>query len=165
MTSFLVTWPSNVYICRVSDGLSACKVSMLQVVFGRFYGQIEKTQWWRHHDVILSFWNLKISNFMKQSIGYQVSKSQISWLPGSNFMEVSVRPLKPLLWRHYYVISNHCVYKLAYFIEHDISYQPSIFQCSRMSVSNFMDGGGNPQCYDEIKKPSAYRVKMHLDVV
>ena len=29
-----------------------------------------------------------------------------------------------------------------------------------MSGSNFMDGGGkDPQCYNKIKKPSAYRVK------
>ena len=42
------------------------------------------------------------------------------------------------------MISNDCVSKLSYFIEGDIGYQPSIFQCSRMFVSNFMDGGGTP---------------------
>ena len=59
--------------------------------------------------------------------------------------------LDQILWRlvydpkhHYDVISNHFVSKLAYFIEHDIGYQPSKFQCSRMSGSNFMDGGGTP---------------------
>ena len=51
------------------------------------------------------------------------------------------------------------VSKLAYFVKHDIGYQPSKFQCSRMSGSNFMEGDGTPQCYNEIKKPSAYRVK------
>ena len=53
-------------------------------------------------------------------------------------MEVSVRPPK----HHYDVISYHCVSKLIYFVEHDIGYQPSKFQCSRMSGSNFMEGGG-----------------------
>ena len=48
---------------------------------------------------------------------------------------------------HYDVISYHCVSKLAYFVEHDIGYQQSKFQCSRMSGSNFMEGGGTPpQC-------------------
>ena len=38
-------------------------------------------------------------------------------------MEVSIRPPR-----------------LAYFVEHDIGYQPSKFQCSRMSGANFMEG-------------------------
>ena len=53
-------------------------------------------------------------------------------------MEVSVRPPK----HHYDVISYHCVSKLAHFVEHDIGYQPSKLQCSRMPGSNFMEGGG-----------------------
>ena len=57
-------------------------------------------------------------------------------------MEVSVRPPKTPLWRHYDVISYYCVSKLAYFVEHNMGYQPSKFQCSRMSGSNSMDGGG-----------------------
>ena len=46
-----------------------------------------------------------------------------------------------------------------------LGYQPSKFQCSRMSGSNFLERSGtpppppHPQCYNEIKKPSAYRVK------
>ena len=64
-------------------------------------------------------------------------------------MEVSVRPPK----HHYDVISYHCVSKLAHFVEHDIGYQPSKFQCSRMSGSNFMEGVETPQCHNEIKKP------------
>ena len=52
-------------------------------------------------------------------------------------MEVCVIPPPK---HHYDVISTHCVSKLAYFIEHDIGYQPSKFQCSRMSGSNFMEG-------------------------
>ena len=63
-------------------------------------------------------------------------------------MEVSVRPPK-----HHYV-SNHCVSKLTYyyFMEHDIGYQPSKFQCFRKSGSNFMDGGGNPRVLRQDKK-------------
>ena len=34
------------------------------------------------------------------------------------------------------------VSKLRYSVDHGIGYQPSKFQCSRMSGSNFMDGGG-----------------------
>ena len=79
--------------------------------------------------------NLK---FVKMAIGYHQSKFEISWLSGSNFMDVSVRPPN----HHYDVISYHCVSKLAYFREHGIGYQPSKFQCSRMSGSNFMEEGG-----------------------
>ena len=66
-------------------------------------------------------------------------------------MEVSVRPPK----HHYNVISYDYVSKLAYFVEHGIGYQPSRFQCSRMSGSNFMEGGveKTPQCYNEIRSP------------
>ena len=103
---------------------------------------------------MLVFENL---SFVKLNIGYHLSKLQISWLSGSNFMEVSVGPPK----HHYDVISYHRVFNLAYFVEHDIGYQPSKFQWSRMSGSNFMEGSGppSPQCYNEIKKASAYRVK------
>ena len=48
-------------------------------------------------------------------------------------MEVGARHQK----HHYDVISYHRVSKLAYFVEHDIGYQPSKFQCSRKSGSNF----------------------------
>ena len=63
-------------------------------------------------------------------------------------MKARVRPPK----HNYDVISYHCVSKLAYFVEHDIGYQPSKFQCSRMSGSNFMEGGGNPQVFQRDKK-------------
>ena len=52
-------------------------------------------------------------------------------------MEDSVRPQK----HHYDVISYNCVSKLAYSVENGIGYQPSKFQCPRMSGSNFMEGG------------------------
>ena len=34
------------------------------------------------------------------------------------------------------------VFKLEYFVEHNISCQPSKFQSSRLSGSNFTEGGG-----------------------
>ena len=116
---------------------------MLQDASGTFYRQIKKnammTPSWRHF-MFLGFENLK---FCKT--GYRLSCRQVSnLLVGSNFMEVSVRPPKTPLWCHYDIISNHCVSTLAYFIEHDIGYQPCEFQCSRMSGSNFMDGGRTP---------------------
>ena len=47
------------------------------------------------------------------------------------------------------------------FIEHDIGYQPSKFQCSRMSGSNLMEGGGTPVLQRD-KKPSAYMVNIYF---
>ena len=117
---------------------------MLQAVFGTFYRQIKKNTMICHHDVISCCWDLKISNFVKLN---HLSKFQISWLFGSNFMEVSARPPK----HHYDVISY--LSTLAYFVEHDIGYQPLKFQCSRMSGSNFMKGVEPFQCYNEIKSP------------
>ena len=70
-------------------------------------------------------------------------------------MEVSVRPPETQLSRHYDIISYHCVSKLAYSVEHGIGYHASKFQCSKMSGSNFMEGGveKTTQCYNEIKSP------------
>ena len=85
---------------------------------------------------------MKISNFVKLDTGYHPSNFQICCLSGSNFIEVSVRPPKTLLRRHYDVIPYHCVFKSAYFVELNTGYQPFKFQCSRMSGSNFMDRGG-----------------------
>ena len=41
-----------------------------------------------HVIILLELENLKL---VKLNIGYQPSKFQMSWLSGSNFMEVSVR--------------------------------------------------------------------------
>ena len=75
---------------------------MLQVAFGKFYRQIKKNTMkktsWRHF-MLLEFENLR---FVKLNIGYHPAKFQISWLSGSNFMEVSVRPPK----HHYDVIMS-----------------------------------------------------------
>ena len=38
-----------------------------------------------------------MSNFGKLNIGYHLSKFQISWLFGSNFMEVNVRPQNTIM--------------------------------------------------------------------
>ena len=63
-------------------------------------GFIDKLR--KHNDdvVISCCWDLKISNFVKLDIGYHALKFQISWMSGSIFMEVSVRPPK----HHYDVI-------------------------------------------------------------
>ena len=104
---------------------------MLQVIIGKFYRQIKKNKMmassWRH------FMFLGFENFVKQDIGCHVNKFEICWLSGSTFMAVSLRLPKTPLWRHYDVISDHCVSELAYFIEHEIGYHPSKFQWSRMS--------------------------------
>ena len=52
-------------------------------------------------------------------------------------------------------------FKLAYFVEHNISYQPSNFQPSRMSGSDFIEERlkNTPQCLIGTEKPSAFRVK------
>ena len=67
-------------------------------------------------------------------------------------MDVSVRPQNTALLRHYDVISYYCVSKLAYFVEHNIGYQPYKLTCSRMSGPNVMDGGGNPPVLQRDKK-------------
>ena len=67
-------------------------------------------------------------------------------------MEVSVRPPKAPLCRHYDVISCHYVSKLAI--------RTPIFNalgCLDQILWTEMEK--IPQCYDEIKMPSAYRVK------
>ena len=78
-------------------------------------------------------------------------------------MEVSVRHPR----HHYDVISYHCASKLTYFVEHDIGYHPSKFQCSRMSGLKFNGRGmetSPPKCFNEIKKPSANRVKGYFSL-
>ena len=63
MTSFLITRHFQVCIfCRTLDGLSACKISMVQVVFGKFYRQSKKNTMMtlaRCHLMLLEFENLK----------------------------------------------------------------------------------------------------------
>ena len=52
-------------------------------------------------------------------------------------MEVSVRHQKNTIMTSFFITEFP---SLAYFVEHDIGYQPSRFLCSRMSGSNFMEG-------------------------
>ena len=73
-------------------------------------------------------------------------------------MEVNVRPPK----HHYDLIYYHCVSKLAYFVEHDIGYQPSRFQCSRMPGSNFMERGGSPSDTTRLKSPVFVGLKCRI---
>ena len=59
------------------------------------------------------------------------------------------------------IMTSFIIVKLSYFVEHNISYQPCKFQLSRMSGSNFTEGGGkhpSPQCCTGRKQPSAFRV-------
>ena len=56
--------------------------------------------------------------------------------------------------------------KLAYFVEHNMSYQPGKFQLSRMSGSNFTGGWWKtppPQCCTGREKLSALRVKLKIE--
>ena len=114
--------------------------------------------------ILLGSGNLK---FVNLNIGYYLSKFQNFWLSGSSFMEVSVRPPK----HHYDVIITSFLTtefpKLAYFVEHDIGYQPTKFQYSRMFGSNFMEVEWTsppppppPPVLQRDKKPNAYKVKM-----
>ena len=65
---------------------------MLEVEFASFIDKLRK----HNYDVIMTSFHvlgdLKISHFVKQDIDYHAAKFQISWLSGSNFMKVSVRP-------------------------------------------------------------------------
>ena len=116
--------------------------------------------------MLLGFENPKFCETLYRH--YHPSKFQISWLSGSIFMEVSVRHeilslflVIMSLWHHLLMLR----FKVAYFIQHSISYQPCKFQLSRMSGSNFTGGGvflpPPPQCCTKRKKPSAFRVNGH----
>ena len=61
------------------------------------------------------------------------------------------------LWCHFY----HLVCKLAYFVEHNIGFQPSKCQCFRLSLPNLTEWGGkHPSLVlQQDEKPSGYRVK------
>ena len=97
----------------------------------------------------------EISNILKLYTDYHLSKFQISWLSGSNFMEVSVGyQIFPLFFGNDVIMTS-----FAYFVEHNISYQPCKFQLPRVSGSNLTEGGRkHPQCCTARKKPSAFRV-------
>ena len=115
------------------------------------------TSSWRHF-MFLRFENLKFCKTKYKT--YLPDKFEISCLSGSNFMEVNVRPpqntIMTTLWRHFLSLSL----QISTFLEHDRGYQPSKFQCSRMSRSNLWKGvNPPPKCYNEIKKPSAHRAK------
>ena len=104
----------QIYIfCGTLNELSACQVSILQVVIGNFYRQIQKNTMmgssWRHF-MLLGFENLKFLETLYRLLSLQVSN--FFWLSGSNFMEVSVRyHIFPLflvmtsLWRHLLLLS------------------------------------------------------------
>ena len=114
---------------------------MLQVVFGKFYRQIKKntmmTSSW-HHFMLLEFENHKFCQTGFRLSSLQVSNLLVVWM---EFYGGYCKTFKNNIY-HYDIISYHCVFKLAYFLEHNIGYQPSKFQCSRMSGSNYMDADG-----------------------
>ena len=92
--------------CRMNYQLA--KFQFCRLSLASFIDRFIKTQWWRHF-MLLGFYNL---SFLKLYIDYHLSKFQISWLSGSNFMEVSVRyQIFPLflvitsLWRHLLLLS------------------------------------------------------------
>ena len=100
------------------------------------------TSSWRHF-MLFGFENPSVCKIEYGLLPFQVSKLWVVWI---DFMEVSVRPPK----HHYDVIMTSFLITEfpTYFVEHDISYQPSKFRGSRMSGSNFMEVGGTPsQCY------------------
>ena len=81
--SFLVTWFSNLHIFRTLNGLSACKVSILQVFHGKFYRQIKKNTMMtssKRHFMLLEFENLKFSK----------TEYRLSFLQGSNLLIVGI---------------------------------------------------------------------------
>ena len=66
---------------------------------------------------------------------------------------------------HNDIICYYWAFKLAYFVERNISYQVSTFQPSRIPGSNFTEGDGKqpcPQCFVGTKKPSAFRVNPFI---
>ena len=61
------------------------------------------------------------------------------------------------------VICNHWDFKLAYFVEHKISYQPCNFQSSRWCGSNLTEGVENtPKCFTRPKSPVLLGSRLSL---
>ena len=58
-------------------------------------------------------------------------------------------------------LTKCCVSKFSYFVEYDISYQLSKFQCCRLSGTNFTEERWTPPplVLHQLKKPSAFWVK------
>ena len=129
------------------------KFQFCRLSFACFIDKLRKIKWWRYF-MFLGFENL---SFVKLNMGYHPSNFQISSLSGSNFMEISVRPLKTLLWGHFLSLS----FQISIFCR--TWYRLSALQVSMLWYVwiKFYGRGVDPppQCY-EIKKPIAYRVNL-----
>ena len=81
------------------------------------------------------FSDSKFPYFVKLVISYQPAMFQIPQLSESNFTEVGIRHHKNPYDVHD-VTSQYLVFKIAYFVELDRSYQPAKFHWPRLSGSN-----------------------------
>ena len=97
MTSFLITWFSNLYILwNLVKAISLQSFSALD-----FLGQVLQRNYKNNDDVIVTsfheFGDWKFSYYVKLVTSYQPAKFQIPQLSESNFTEVFIRhPKKPL---------------------------------------------------------------------
>ena len=96
--------------------------------------QLANFQCYRHF-MLLGFENIKFCETEYRLSALQVSNLLVAWI---KFYGGYFKTPKTPLWCHKDLISHHWISKFGYFVEHDISYQFSKFQCSRVSGSNFM---------------------------
>ena len=126
------------YFVEFWIGYQPAKLQCWRLSLASFIDRLKNkrmTSSWRYF-MLLGFENLKLCEFKYRLLPLQVSNRLVA----SNFMEFSVRHKK----HNYDIISYYWVSIKVYFVEHDIGYQPSKFQCSRISGLNFMEGGGPP---------------------
>ena len=94
VTSFLVTWFSNLLILWTLKKAISLKTFNAINCLGQVLQKNYKTQWWRNYDVTSYFWELRFLRFEKLPISYQAAKFQIPQLSEPNFSEVSIRHSK-----------------------------------------------------------------------
>ena len=92
MTSFVVTWFSNLHISwNLPKAISLKSFNAVDSL-----GQLSHRRW-RHYDIISYFWDSKFPYFVKLVISYQPAKFQIPQLSESNFTEVGIRHPKTIM--------------------------------------------------------------------
>ena len=142
MTSFLITWFSNLhFLWNLPKAIalqSFSAVECLGQVLQRDYKNTMMTSLWRHFMILDS----KFPYFIKLVISYQPAKFQMPQLSASNFTEVFIRHPKNALWRHYDVTSQCLTFKIAYSVEFNRGYQPGKFHWPRLSGSSFTRADG-----------------------
>ena len=150
MTSFLVTWFSNLHILwNLPKVISLQSFSDVDC-----HGQVLQ----RDYDVTLHFWDSKFPYSVKLDISYQPAKFQIPQLSESNFTKV----LKRNPQNNYDVTSQYLVFKIAHSVGPNRRHQPAKFHLPRLSASNFTRAGGkHPLRLTRSQKPSPYRVKQY----